>query len=295
MKARFKGLSNKIRLFAGLLAAPAIILTIASCGSAPTPRDTGDFDIGAFKVPWGMALDQTATRLYFVNNVANTVEVLDVATMVVQKTIPVLCSPRNLTFNSDFTKLYVTHDDQNQCTKSQTSYLKRDGSWASVISIAEMKVVKEINVDIGGVYVSNSRDIVYYHDPSKPASDYSKDVIYITGFTSESNAGRTALISPNTDAPIAFLTLDAGTPHPFKVKVDTSSSRNLLYVLDSAASTIGVKNAVDPSANQFETYAYNGQSDGYCVGSSSGNKNNCPCSSGSECNSGVCETSALIP
>ncbi len=276
----------------GVVCGFGLLLMMAACGTASSSKDTGSFYVGTSKVPWGMALNSDYSLLYVANSVENTVEIFDTATMNSLLTIPVLCTPRAITFNSDYSKLYVSHDNQNKCTNSQISYAQRNEGWASVISIADKKVVTEISLSTTSGYVQNARDIQYYHDPTKSVADFSSDAVFFTGYQAESQAGSMEIINASTDAASAMYVPDSESPIPFRVRLDTS--KGLMYILDAYTQVISIKKLTDPQSNSFSNYTYNGQTTGYCAGTTN-KKNNCACTYNSECNSGLCNTSALIP
>ncbi len=272
-----------MRAFSIFAALTIVVLCASSCGRGSAPGPDVSADLGEYKAPWGMIVNADETRLYVANYLLSTVDVVDIATMRVSHSIPVMCDPRRLAFNSNRTKLFVTHDNQLEtryCSTSKylPSQLRRNGAWLTVIDVAQLKVVNEISLMIEGADPSQASDIVY--DPIY-------DVLYVTA---RSNFFITA-VDPNTETTISRVAHFSGKS-PYRIRLDVD--RGIGYALDNANNRIYPFEMDDPRTETFSKYYYNGQTTGIC-GGTKGNKNLCPCASGSDCNSGFCSTLPILP
>jgi YVTN family beta-propeller protein len=365
-----------------LMAAAALLISSSSCGTASKPADTGNYTTGNYTTPWGMALDKDASHIYVANNLANSVSMINTSSMVIEKTIPTLCNPRNLVFNNDYTKLYVSHDHMSKCMNSQLTYDRKDDSWMSVIDMSQLKVVKEfpLKTSSASVYTPYYMDfdktdqVIYLSDGANVAivNAVTDTVAFILlsppwpvvptltkghFVTAQANPnvfalppggsvtskltcnvndpinipirtlsmscdGRTwvpqtppsinpmtcTYTSANTYSPgclvnqgdydeetvstqVAVVSLPWGVV-PTRFRFD--ASRGLTYILDSTNSRISVKTHNNPLLGLFNDYTYNGQTDGYCAGTTN-KKNGCDCAKDADCNSGACNLTAVVP
>jgi len=269
---------NKKNIHSAVLAllAAALVFLAASCGTTPEPSVDNQYVEGYRKGPWGVALNQEATRLYVANNLEHSVDIIDTSSMTVLTTIPVLCSPKHVVFNGDYTKLFVSHDKQDNtklCAITKDPNVlteeRRSGAWATVIDIATSKVKKEIALDSGGRELSKIFDATY--DPVR-------NLIYM----------KDAVIDPVTETLVNYMSISGATL--FKNRLD--AGRNILYSLDSANHMIYVRKPTDPALGKFDNVTYDAQTRGYCAGSSN-LRNGCACTSGRSCASGKCDTTTM--
>ncbi len=260
-----------------------ISFSVSSCGRGSAPGIEVATEVGDFKSPWGMAVNADETRLYVANTLLNTVDVIEIPTMQISHSIPVLCDPRRVAFNSNFSKLFVTHDNQlesRHCATSKNlpSEPRRNGAWLSVIDIAQLKVTNEISLEVSGTEPSNPSDIVY---------DSVYDVIYVTART---NFFITA-IDPETETVISRISYFTGAS-PYRLRLD--ADLGVGYAIDKNNNRIHPFAPDDPRSESFSSFIYDGQTTGICAGTK-GNKNNCPCTANSNCNSNYCDYSPMLP
>ncbi len=267
------------------IAAAALLFAAASCGGGgKSSSENTIYGIGDYKIPWGLALNADYSRLFVANNLANTIEVYNTETMALEKTISVLCGPRRIAFNSDFSKLYVTHDKQDTskiCSDSKLEdvYLRRDGNWISVINVSSYKVISEFQSP-----VTAGRDIVYYHDRSKPNNDFSGDVLFVTG------TGKTGLVNVQTESPISSFSLDTEKILRTRISYGATPADDLLYFLDPTNAKVYVRSPSSPTTGAFNKLTFNNQTDGYCVGKQTHSMHNgCVCLDNADC---ACPTSS---
>jgi YVTN family beta-propeller protein len=278
-----KRIADNIRKAAALAALVIVALCASSCGRGSAPGVESSADLGDYKSPWGMVVNADETRLYVANYLLNTVDVVDIATMRVSNSIPVMCDPRRLAFNSNRTKLFVTHDNQletRHCSTSKylPSQIRRNGAWLTVIDVAQLKVVNEISLKIEGSEPSHPSDIVY--DPVY-------DVMYVTA---RSNFFITA-VDPETETALSHVSFFSGKK-PYRIRLD--AARGIGYAVDNANNRIYPFAMQDPRTETFSKYYYDGQTTGIC-GGTKGNKNFCPCTANSNCNSKLCSTIPILP
>ncbi|HOY62655.1 MAG TPA: hypothetical protein PLK80_13690 [bacterium] len=272
--------------------APAFILialcafACSSCGTGKGRVDNTDYMIGAGRAPWGMALNEDGSRLYVANNGYNTVEVFNAATMDSIASIRVICGPRYLAFNRDYTKLYVTHDsdtmlDSNSCAISayDPSQVRRIGSYVSVIDIAQMQVVNEINIEASNALIRNPRNITL---------DTVNNIFYVVGLTT---TGIVSMVDADDDEVLGGMSVYS-TRKAYRINFD--EDRGIGYMLEPSNNRINVFNATDFREDNHTEYTFNGQTQGYCAGTS-GNKNSCACTANGNCNSGYCDQSYILP
>jgi len=276
-------IAGAMRAFSIFAALTIVVLCASSCGRGSAPGPDVSADLGEYKAPWGMIVNADETRLYVANYLLSTVDVVDIATMRVSNSIPVMCDPRRLAFNSNRTKLFVTHDNQLEtryCSTSKylPSQLRRNGAWLTVIDVAQLKVVNEISLMIEGADPSQASDIVY--DPIY-------DVLYVTA---RSNFFITA-VDPNTETTISRVAHFSGKS-PYRIRLD--SDRGIGYAIDKNNNRIYPFATDDPRTESFTSFIYDGQTTGIC-GGTKGNKNNCPCTANSNCNSNYCDYSPMLP
>ncbi len=246
---------------------------VSGCGQSAAPQNSGLTETGAYSLPWGLTLNKDASKLYVVNNLNFSVSVVRTDRMATIKTIPVACWPRYITFNRDYTRLYVTHDSLVSCSYPQTGYEKLNGTYVSVIDISEGKVVKEIAI----TSISGARSI---------ASDENNDAIYVHSPT-------TRAIAVIDDSTMSLVDTDTLSDLASSVTMRYDSSNDRLYVVDDEDARIEMLDIEDPLTLKFDSPYYNAQENGYCLGTDM--PNSCACSTDSDCASRDCDTSLALP
>jgi DNA-binding beta-propeller fold protein YncE len=272
--------------FCVLLALCAI--ACSSCGTGKGKVENADYIVGANRSPWGMALNEDGSLLFVANNGYNTVEVYNADTMASVASVRVICGPRYLAFSRDYTKLYVTHDsdsmlESNSCSISSydPSQVRRVGSYVSVIDIAQMKVVKEINISTETTQITNPRNITL---------DTLNNIFYIV---SQTTTGIVTTLDADDDEVLGGMSVYSSSSNK-AYNIEFDPEKGVGYMLEPANSRINVFNAVDFREDNHTVYTFNGQTQGYCAGTS-GNKNSCACSANSNCHSGYCDQSYILP
>lgn len=246
-----------------------------SCGQGAAPSDTGVYNAETYDIPWGLALSKDGSTLYTANYLRDNISVYDTSSMTVKYKISTLCKPLYMAFNSDYSLIYLTHDKQDNCTKSQTSFSLVSGAYISVIDVAEKRVIKEISVSS---ISSAIRDIVY--DPNH-------NVLYALS----SSDGKIAIIDAGAAKLANTISYDISVFKPMRIKYD--SVKNYLYILDVEKGNIDISTPEDPKNLEFRKIGYNKYKDGYCLGTTQ--RDGCPCVADANCNSTKCDVTHTLP
>lgn len=251
----------------------------SSCGQGAAPSDTGVYTTESYDIPWGLALSKDGTMIYAANYLRDNISVYDTSTMKVSYKISTMCKPLYMEFNADYSRLYVSHDKQSACLKSQTSFSTLNGIYISVIDVAAKKVVKEISVS--GVSLA-IRDMVF---------DSNHNVLYAVS----PDSGKIAIVDAGSNSVVNTISYDSATFKPMRVRYDAAS--NMLYILDVAKGNIEISQPVDPANLEFNKIGYNKYKDGYCVAKldTTPLRDGCPCDGDSKCKSGTCDITQTFP
>lgn len=252
-----------------------LVMMVASCGQGAAPSDTGVYSTEPYDIPWGLALNKDETAVYAANNLRDNISVYDVSTMKVLYKISTMCKPLYMTFNTDYSLLYVSHDIQSNCLKSQTTFSVLNGAYISVIDVAAKKVIKEISVSAVSKAI---RNLVY---------DGNHNVLYAVA----PEAGKIAIIDAGSGSVANTLSFTVSSFKPMRVKYDEVN--NKLYIVDAANGYIDISIPVDPQNLEFKKIGYDMYQDGYCLGTKQ--RGGCSCKEDAGCRSGTCDVEKTLP
>lgn len=194
-------------------------------------------DLGTGKVPWGIAVSTSGSKVYVANSGDNSVSVIDAASNTVTKNIgPVGMRPYGIAVSPNKPRLYVTNHDDNS--------------------------VAVIDTDSDNFLALVNQNGSLFNKPYGVAVDPAGNYVYVANKGDGTASGTVSVIDTATDKIIRTVTVGKGptgvavSPAGDKVYV-VNSTDNTVSVIDAATPTYPVTTAINSGGAMPEYIAFN--------------------------------------